>query len=206
MARDAIAEGYLSQCAALWIISPITRAVDDKEARALLDHSFKRQLALDGSLSNLTFVCSKTDDYDVRETVETISAASPVVKKIFVRMAEIDANIKADEEKLDEMRQVQMPELMDKLKAVENRLRELSMSELDDKTNGVQPKRGAEEALSDEAAQDPAAKRAKTGSIDANGETATVLCFPLHVGEEEANTKMADDTETRDICAAKLRE
>ncbi|EPE10307.1 hypothetical protein F503_05402 [Ophiostoma piceae UAMH 11346] len=217
LARDAVAEGYLSQCAALWIISPITRAVDDKEARALLDRSFKRQLVLDGSLSNLTFVCSKTDDYDVRETVESISIATPIIKKIHVQIAEIEASISAYTEKLTSMHQVQVPELMGKLKAAENRIQELSSvseklekdvksEQLADENDGARPKRGAEEALLGEAAEDPATKRAKTGSIDTNDDTDTAPRIPQQVGEEEAGNEMIDDNETRDKRAAELRE
>lgn len=59
-ARAAIAEGYMKQCTALWIVSPINRAVDDKAAKNLLGASFRRQLQFDGIYSAVTFICSKT--------------------------------------------------------------------------------------------------------------------------------------------------
>lgn len=40
-ARAAVAQGYLKQCTGLWIVAPITRAVDDKSAKNLLGDSFK---------------------------------------------------------------------------------------------------------------------------------------------------------------------
>jgi hypothetical protein len=49
----------------LWIVAPITRAVDDKAAKSLLGESFKRQLKYDGTYSRVTFICSKTDDISV---------------------------------------------------------------------------------------------------------------------------------------------
>lgn len=71
-ARAAIAEGYMKQCAGMWIVAPISRAVDDKTAQTLLGQSFKRQMSMDGSVGSLTFLCSKTDDIDVTEAQESI--------------------------------------------------------------------------------------------------------------------------------------
>lgn len=59
-ARSAVGERYLTQCTALWIVSPINRAVDDKAAKQLLGSSFRQQLTMDGNYCNVTFVCSKT--------------------------------------------------------------------------------------------------------------------------------------------------
>jgi hypothetical protein len=42
-ARAAVAQSYMKQCTGLWIVAPITRAVDDKSAKNLLGDSFKRQ-------------------------------------------------------------------------------------------------------------------------------------------------------------------
>ncbi|KAL9016269.1 MAG: hypothetical protein Q9185_006391 [Variospora sp. 1 TL-2023] len=71
-ARAAIAEGYMKQCAGMWVVAPISRAVDDKTAQTLLGQSFKRQMSMDGSVGSLTFICSKTDDIDVTEAQESI--------------------------------------------------------------------------------------------------------------------------------------
>lgn len=56
----------------LWITAPIHRAVDDKTAQTLLGQSFKRQLRMDAGVGSVTFICSKTDDIDVKETRESI--------------------------------------------------------------------------------------------------------------------------------------
>ncbi|KAK7545338.1 hypothetical protein IWX49DRAFT_500418 [Phyllosticta citricarpa] len=72
-ARAAVAEGYMKQCSGLWIVAPITRAVDDKAAKKLLGDTFKRQLKLDGTYNNVTFICSKTDDISLQEAVSGLN-------------------------------------------------------------------------------------------------------------------------------------
>jgi len=71
-ARAAVAEGYLRQCSDLWIVAPITRAVDDKAAKNLLGETFRRQLKYDGSYSAVTFICSKTDDISITEAIDSL--------------------------------------------------------------------------------------------------------------------------------------
>lgn len=71
-ARAAVAENYMKQCTGLWIVAPITRAVDDKAAKSLLGESFKRQLKMDGGFSTVTFICSKTDDISIVEAQDSL--------------------------------------------------------------------------------------------------------------------------------------
>lgn len=63
----------MKSCSGLWIVAPITRAVDDKTAKSLLGDSFKRQLKYDGTYSAVTFICSKTDDISVTEAAESLN-------------------------------------------------------------------------------------------------------------------------------------
>ncbi|KAF2121280.1 hypothetical protein BDV96DRAFT_640676 [Lophiotrema nucula] len=72
-ARAAVAQSYLKQCTGLWIVAPITRAVDDKTAQKLMGDSFKRQLKMDGGLASITFICSKTDDISVTEAIDSLN-------------------------------------------------------------------------------------------------------------------------------------
>ncbi|OTA63095.1 hypothetical protein K449DRAFT_349574 [Hypoxylon sp. EC38] len=72
-ARAAVAEKYMKSCTGLWIVAPITRAVDDKTAKSLLGDSFKRQLKYDGTYSAVSFICSKTDDISITEAVDSLS-------------------------------------------------------------------------------------------------------------------------------------
>jgi len=62
----------MRDCSGLWIVAPITRAVDDKTAKTLLGDSFKRQLKCDGTYSAVTFICSKTDDLVVKEAARNL--------------------------------------------------------------------------------------------------------------------------------------
>ncbi|KAF1961197.1 hypothetical protein CC80DRAFT_463932 [Byssothecium circinans] len=71
-ARAAVAERYMKQCTGLWIVAPITRAVDDKAAKNLLGETFKRQLKYDGNYSSVTFICSKTDDISITEATGSL--------------------------------------------------------------------------------------------------------------------------------------
>jgi hypothetical protein len=71
-ARAAVAQNYLKNCTGLWVVAPIVRAVDDKAAKNLLGTSFKRQLKYDGGFSDITFICSKTDDLLESELTRTL--------------------------------------------------------------------------------------------------------------------------------------
>lgn len=62
----------MKECSALWILAPITRAVDDQIARKLLGDSFRRQLKFDGAYSAITLVCSKTDDISIQEAADSL--------------------------------------------------------------------------------------------------------------------------------------
>ena len=67
-----MAEKYMIQCSNLWIVAPITRAVDDKTAKNLLGNSFKLQLKMDGTYSNVTFICTQTDCLKIGEAADAL--------------------------------------------------------------------------------------------------------------------------------------
>lgn len=67
-----MATRYMEQCSGLWVVAPITRAVDDKAAQTLMGKSFRRQLQLDGMYSNVTVICSKTDQITVSEVMNVM--------------------------------------------------------------------------------------------------------------------------------------
>jgi hypothetical protein len=77
-ARAAVAEGYMKQCSGLWIVAPINRAVNDKAAKKLLGDQFKRQMKYDGMFSNVTFICSKTDDISITEAADSLGIEGQV--------------------------------------------------------------------------------------------------------------------------------
>ncbi|TDZ41283.1 Nuclear GTPase SLIP-GC [Colletotrichum trifolii] len=69
-ARASIAQEYMKNCAGIWIVAPISRAVDNKTAKDLMSDSFTRQLKLDGSFSSVTFICTKTDGIPLEEAMK----------------------------------------------------------------------------------------------------------------------------------------
>lgn len=56
----------------------ITRAVDDQAAQELLGTGFKRQLQLDGNYSNITFICTKTDDINITEAADSLGLSDEI--------------------------------------------------------------------------------------------------------------------------------
>ncbi|TGJ86746.1 hypothetical protein E0Z10_g2034 [Xylaria hypoxylon] len=77
-ARAAVAANYMKSCTGLWIVAPITRAVDDKTAKSLLGDSFKRQLKYDGTYSAVSFICSKTDDISITEAADSLGLEAEI--------------------------------------------------------------------------------------------------------------------------------
>ncbi|KAG8979124.1 hypothetical protein FRC05_009334 [Tulasnella sp. 425] len=73
-ARSSIAQGYMQRCQCVWILAPVTRAVDDKTAKDLLGKAFKTQLMMDGNYdtSTVTFVATKTDDISCNEIITAL--------------------------------------------------------------------------------------------------------------------------------------
>ncbi|KAK8048648.1 hypothetical protein PG994_010378 [Apiospora phragmitis] len=75
-ARGTVAEKYMQKCTSLWIVAPISRAVDNKAAQHLLGHllgeSFKMQLKYDGNYTNITFICSQSDGLAVEEMADSL--------------------------------------------------------------------------------------------------------------------------------------
>ncbi|KDQ65115.1 hypothetical protein JAAARDRAFT_188367 [Jaapia argillacea MUCL 33604] len=91
-ARNNIAKDYMKKCDCIWILAPITRAVDDKTARDLLGDAFRMQLmstsspplsdyslltkiAVDGNYdaNSITFVATKCDDISCSEVVGALN-------------------------------------------------------------------------------------------------------------------------------------
>ncbi|XP_064410092.1 uncharacterized protein LOC102357999 isoform X2 [Latimeria chalumnae] len=66
-ARNNIAKQHLKTCDAVWIVANITRAVDDKTAKDMLNENMRRQLLMDGHYERIAFICTKTDSYNISE-------------------------------------------------------------------------------------------------------------------------------------------
>ncbi|OIW33908.1 hypothetical protein CONLIGDRAFT_640982 [Coniochaeta ligniaria NRRL 30616] len=112
-ARSAVADRFREECSSIWIVSPINRAVDDKAAKHLLGTSFKLQLTMDGSYSNVTFVCSKTDEISVKEVADKLDVDG-AIRSIWAKEEECGRDVSKlkgeiqglmeEREELDEMR------------------------------------------------------------------------------------------------------
>ncbi|XP_018123873.1 uncharacterized protein nuggc.L isoform X1 [Xenopus laevis] len=66
-ARDRIAKEYLQKCDVVWVVTNITRAVDDKTAKEILTSNMRRQLFMDGHYESMAVICTKTDLYNTQE-------------------------------------------------------------------------------------------------------------------------------------------
>lgn len=103
VARARVAEGYMKQCTGLWIVAPITRAVDDKAAKSLLGEIFKRQLKMDGGFDSVTFICSKTDDISISEAQESLGLEQEM-SGLWVQSDQYDSEARKHKKRLDELK------------------------------------------------------------------------------------------------------
>ncbi|TBU32140.1 hypothetical protein BD311DRAFT_775680 [Dichomitus squalens] len=89
-ARNNIAKDYMKKCDCVWILAPITRAVDDKTARDLMGDAFKMQLMMDGNYdaNAITFIATKCDDISCSEVIRALNL-------------EDDPELEATEEEID---------------------------------------------------------------------------------------------------------
>ncbi|KAB5570663.1 hypothetical protein GE09DRAFT_715764 [Coniochaeta sp. 2T2.1] len=103
-ARCAVAENYKEKCSGYWIVAPITRGVDDKSAQALMGESFKRQLQMDGGISNVTIIYTKTDDITVTEIAKDLNGDwKQEVDAIYTRTEKVERLI---QEKINDIAQL----------------------------------------------------------------------------------------------------
>ncbi|KAL2176798.1 uncharacterized protein P884DRAFT_300219 [Thermothelomyces heterothallicus CBS 202.75] len=102
-ARAAVAANYMKACTGLWIVAPITRAVDDKTAKSLLGDSFRRQLKYDGTYSAVTFICSKTDDISVTEAAESLGIEEEISES-WSRIQELSDDIRKLKSDMNDLR------------------------------------------------------------------------------------------------------
>lgn len=102
-ARAAVAQRYMKECTGLWIVAPITRAVDDKSAKTLLGETFKRQLKIDGAYNSVTFICSKTDDISMTEAIDSLQLDEKL-QSAYEKIQELTQARKKIQQQLDRQR------------------------------------------------------------------------------------------------------
>ncbi|EFQ33347.1 uncharacterized protein GLRG_08491 [Colletotrichum graminicola M1.001] len=97
--RAAVAAKYVKECSRLWVVAPITRAVDDKTAKTLLGDHFKQQLKYDGAYCNITFVCTKADDISLDEAAPSLGIEEFIAEEQ-ERKIKMETQIKEKEQAL----------------------------------------------------------------------------------------------------------
>ena len=70
--RDAVVKAHLKNADAVWIVSNIVRAVNDKTAKDMLGEQFKRQLLMDGHFGSLAFVATHSDVLRRKEAIRSL--------------------------------------------------------------------------------------------------------------------------------------
>ncbi|EPQ59276.1 hypothetical protein GLOTRDRAFT_136192 [Gloeophyllum trabeum ATCC 11539] len=118
-ARNNIAKDYMKKCDCVWILAPITRAVDDKTARDLLGDAFKTQL-MNGNYdaNSITFVATKCDDISCSEVIRALNLDDePELVEIEGRIEQCNDDMEEWKEKKSEADQV--------VKGVEKQLQEI---------------------------------------------------------------------------------
>ncbi|CAL1702209.1 unnamed protein product [Somion occarium] len=134
-ARNNIAKDYMKKCDCIWILAPITRAVDDKTARDLMGDAFKMQLMMgDYDAHAITFIATKCDDISCSEVIRALNLdddpeLEPIEEEIDTCRAEMaewkekkddaEAAAKAVDKELKETRPL-LEEYKDHLKAIQN--------------------------------------------------------------------------------------
>ncbi|KAK7441953.1 hypothetical protein CaCOL14_009780 [Colletotrichum acutatum] len=101
--RAAVAAKYVKECSRLWVVAPITRAVDDKTAKTLMGDNFKQQLKYDGAYNNITFICTKADDISLDEAAPSLGIVDLIAKEQ-ERKIEMESEI---ERKTDELKSLE---------------------------------------------------------------------------------------------------
>ncbi|KDR83818.1 hypothetical protein GALMADRAFT_236220 [Galerina marginata CBS 339.88] len=99
-ARNNIAKDYMKKCNCIWILAPITRAVDDKTARDLLGDAFKIQLMSNYDDHTITFIASKCDDISCSEVIRALRLEDdPELEDIEARLQTLGHDISVSKKK-----------------------------------------------------------------------------------------------------------
>ncbi|KAJ3999535.1 Dynamin family-domain-containing protein [Lentinula boryana] len=110
-ARNSIAKDYMKRAQCIWILAPITRAVDDKTARDLLGDAFKMQLKMasktdDISCSEVISALHLQDDPELEAIDDEIERINDETEQVTLTKKNLDKAIKDIEKKLKSLRAV----------------------------------------------------------------------------------------------------
>ncbi|KAL4234557.1 hypothetical protein ACF0H5_006198 [Mactra antiquata] len=108
-ARDKIAREYLKNCTAVWVVSSIERAIDDKTAKDLLGENFRRQLLMDGQYGSIAFICTKTDVITPSEIIRSLKLTGKTkglakkIKNLESEKCDLDLQILQDSQEVTDL-------------------------------------------------------------------------------------------------------
>ncbi|XP_061188894.1 uncharacterized protein LOC133197070 [Saccostrea echinata] len=109
-ARDKIARDHLKNCTAVWVVSSIHRAIDDKTAKDLLGENFRRQLLMDGQYGNIAFICTKTDIIKNSEIIrglhleKDVQALEAEINRLEMEKNDLEVSKTTNKQCIDQMR------------------------------------------------------------------------------------------------------
>ncbi|KZT70921.1 hypothetical protein DAEQUDRAFT_152267 [Daedalea quercina L-15889] len=107
-ARASIATKYVKECDHVWVVMDITRAVNDKNAKELMEGAVRMQLFMDGSYDSgrITLIASKTDQVSPSEVLNGYDLASDEtgLKQIVERERECNTELREVQARLDLIR------------------------------------------------------------------------------------------------------
>ena len=97
-ARDGVVKRYLKEADAVWIVSNVKRAVNDKAAKSMLGDSFRRQLLMDGQYGQLVFVATQSDVLVASEIADNLRLprSTPVAQLAAARNAAVKRQLQSD--------------------------------------------------------------------------------------------------------------
>ena len=124
-ARSAVAGRYMQQCNDIWIATRIQRACDDQAAQDLLDRGFRQQLKMDGIYSNITFICTQSDNINSNEIIDTEPELAKEVDNLTKMRCDEEASIEREEGNVDKIR-TKMEEKQIQIKALSKKITELN--------------------------------------------------------------------------------
>ncbi|KAG9234345.1 hypothetical protein BJ875DRAFT_16569 [Amylocarpus encephaloides] len=101
-ARGNVALNYMSSLDHIWIAADIVRAVDENIAKELLGKSFKRQLAMDGKCSAITFIMTKIDSVVPQEIIDSRGLSSTSLKSELGQLRKLDKERKRVNDQLQQ--------------------------------------------------------------------------------------------------------
>ncbi|KAG2348817.1 hypothetical protein BDR05DRAFT_873352 [Suillus weaverae] len=117
-ARNSIAKDYMKKCDCIWILAPITRAVDDKTARDLLGEAFKLQLMSTYDAHTITFIASKCDDISCSEVIPALGVEDDP------ELEEIEGRIEQYKEETADLKE-KKTDAESSMKAIDKQLKEV---------------------------------------------------------------------------------